>query len=656
MTLLVALPILIPLCTGTVCVLCWGRIRLQRIASVVSGVANLVAAVALLWHVRTEGILVSMMGNWPPPFGIALVADLLSAIMVVLSATMGLTVLLYSFGDIDRRREQGGYYPLFHLLLMGINGSFLTGDLFNLFVFFEVMLIASYVLLSLGGEPGQLQESFKYLVLNLLASTVFVASVGILYAVTGTLNMADLALKIEHTEQSGLMTALSMLFLFVFGVKAAIFPLFFWLPDAYPEPPTAVSAIFGGLLTKVGVYALIRTFTLLFVQDTAFTHSLILVLAALTMIVGVLGAIVQNHFKRILSYHIISQIGYMILGLGLYTPLALAGAIFYIIHHITVKTALFLDQWYHRARHWHPAIARHGGAAQYLSVGRDPIRAGSPVPGGYASLQWLFRQARTADGRRTGETICLCGCGTARQPADLGLDEQDLCLRVLGRGEAKACTPRAAYGSPPTHRFPGLAQRGAGPRGRTRLSARAAGGNTAPLQIDLHRGGLCRWPGDQVMAGLFLLNLMLALTWAALQGELDTSNLVIGFLISAALIYLFRRMFFRPSYFRKVALALTMTLVFIKELLKSNIAVLRIVFSPRARVRSGVIAVPTELTNNVALTMLANMITLTPGTLTLDISPDRRYLYVHTLNLDDPEDVKQEIHKAFEVYLRELSR
>jgi multicomponent Na+:H+ antiporter subunit D len=163
-----------------------------------------------------------------------------------------------------------------------------------------------------------------------------------LYSVTGTLNMADLALKIAQTERSGLMTALSMLFLFVFGVKAAIFPLFFWLPDAYPEPPSAVSAIFGGLLTKVGVYTLIRTFTLLFVQDTGFTHSLILVLAALTMIIGVLGAIVQNHFKRILSYHIISQIGYMILGLGLYTPLALAGSIFYIIHHITVKTALFL--------------------------------------------------------------------------------------------------------------------------------------------------------------------------------------------------------------------------------------------------------------------------------------------------------------------------
>jgi multicomponent Na+:H+ antiporter subunit E len=158
------------------------------------------------------------------------------------------------------------------------------------------------------------------------------------------------------------------------------------------------------------------------------------------------------------------------------------------------------------------------------------------------------------------------------------------------------------------------------------------------------------------MLGLFLLNLILALMWAALQGDLNTINLVIGFLVSGATIYLFRRMFFRPLYFRKLGLGVKLLLVFIKELTKSNIAVLRVVLSPRLRVRSGVIAVPTELTNDVALTMLANMITLTPGTLTLDIAPDRRYLFVHTLNLDDPEDVKQEIRQAFEVHLRELSR
>jgi multicomponent Na+:H+ antiporter subunit E len=158
------------------------------------------------------------------------------------------------------------------------------------------------------------------------------------------------------------------------------------------------------------------------------------------------------------------------------------------------------------------------------------------------------------------------------------------------------------------------------------------------------------------MIGLFLLNLVLALTWAALQGALNVANLVIGFLISAAVIYLFRQLFFSPRYFRKAGLGLTLTFVFIKELIKSNIAVLRVVMSPRLRVRSGVLALPTELTNDLALTILANMITLTPGTLTLDIAPDRRHLFVHTLNLDDPEDVKREIHRAFEVYLRELSQ
>jgi multicomponent Na+:H+ antiporter subunit E len=158
------------------------------------------------------------------------------------------------------------------------------------------------------------------------------------------------------------------------------------------------------------------------------------------------------------------------------------------------------------------------------------------------------------------------------------------------------------------------------------------------------------------MIGLLLLNLILALTWATLQGELSAINVASGFVVGAAIIYIFRRMFFRPLYFRKTRLGVTLALVFIKELIKANIAVLRVVISQRPYVRSGVIAVPTELTSDLALTMLANMITLTPGTLTLDISADRRYLFVHTLNLDDPEDVKREIRMAFEVYLRELSR
>jgi multicomponent Na+:H+ antiporter subunit D len=276
------------------------------------------------------------------PFGITLVADLLSAIMVVLAGLMGLAVAVYSLASIDQQREAFGYYPLLHILLMGVCGAFLTGDIFNLYVWFEVMLIASFVLLALGSERPQIEGAIKYVTLNLMSSAIFLAAVGILYGVVGTLNMADLAVKLPTVTPPGLVTTLAMLFLVAFGVKAAVFPLFFWLPASYHTPPVAVSAIFAGLLTKVGVYAMIRVFTLLFVQNVGYTHTLILVMAGLTMLTGVLGAVAQNEFRRILSFHIVSQIGYMIMGLGLCTRLALAGSVFYIVHHIIMKTNLFL--------------------------------------------------------------------------------------------------------------------------------------------------------------------------------------------------------------------------------------------------------------------------------------------------------------------------
>ena len=259
-----------------------------------------------------------------------------------LTGITGLAVAVYSLGSIDAGREAHGYHPLFHVLLMGVSMAFLTGDLFNLYVAFEVMLMASFVLLALGGERAQLEGAVKYVTLNLLSSAVFLAAVGVLYGVAGTLNMADLALAVQRGTAPGLVTTLACLFLVAFGIKAAVFPLFFWLPASYHTPPVAVSALFAGLLTKVGVYALVRAFTLVFTGDTALTHGLILAVAVLTMVTGVLGAAAQFEFRRVLSFHIVSQIGYMVLGLGLFTPLALAGTVFYLIHHIVVKTNLFL--------------------------------------------------------------------------------------------------------------------------------------------------------------------------------------------------------------------------------------------------------------------------------------------------------------------------
>ena len=342
MKTLLVLPILIPFITGIILILAWNNRRLQRNLNVIGNIALLVAGLTLLNLVWTDGIQAVQIANWSAPFGITLVADPLSSVMVVLAGLMGVSVGIYSLTSMDSERESFGYYPLFHILLMGICGSFLTGDLFNLFVWFEVMLIASFVLLVLGGNKEQLEGGIKYVTLNLISSAVFLAAVGLLYGLVGTLNLADLSVQLSRSDQPGLITTLAMLFLIAFGLKAAIFPLFFWLPSSYHTCPVAVSAIFAGLLTKVGVYTLIRVFTLLFVQDVAYTHTIILVISGLTMLIGVLGATAQNEFRRILSFQVVSHIGYMIMGLGLYTPLALAGSVFYIIHHIVVITNLFL--------------------------------------------------------------------------------------------------------------------------------------------------------------------------------------------------------------------------------------------------------------------------------------------------------------------------
>jgi multicomponent Na+:H+ antiporter subunit D len=228
------------------------------------------------------------------------------------------------------------------MLTAAVCGAFLTGDLFNLYVWFEVMLMASFGLLVMGRSPGRLTGGVKYVTVNLISTLFFITAIGLIYGLTGTLNMADLHAKAAGVENTALLTAAAMLLMVAFGIKAALFPLFFWLPAAYHTLPVSVSAFFAGMLSKVGVYALIRMFTLVFTSSTGVTHATLLVVAALTMLFGVVGAASQMEVRRILSFHIISQVGYMVLGLALFTPLALAAAIVYLIHHIIVKANLFL--------------------------------------------------------------------------------------------------------------------------------------------------------------------------------------------------------------------------------------------------------------------------------------------------------------------------
>lgn len=342
MNSLIVLPILLPLLVGAACVVAWRYVAAQRILTLAGSIVYLAVSVVLLERVASEGIQAVQKGDWIAPFGITLVADMFSAVMVATTGVVTLVIVVYSLGSMDRPREAWGYYPLFNILIMGVSGAFLTGDIFNLFVWFEVLLISSFVLLALGGERAQLEGAIKYVTLNLVASAFFLAAVGILYAMAGSLNMADLSQRLGSAADPGLVTTLAVLFLVAFGIKGAIFPLFFWLPASYHTPPVAVSAIFGGLLTKVGVYALIRVFTLLFLNNVDYTHTIILWVGAITMVTGVLGAVAQYEFRRLLSFHIVSQIGYMIMGLGFFTPLALSGTVFFIVHNIFVKTNLFL--------------------------------------------------------------------------------------------------------------------------------------------------------------------------------------------------------------------------------------------------------------------------------------------------------------------------
>jgi multicomponent Na+:H+ antiporter subunit D len=338
---IIIFPILLPLASAIAMLFFRRSVMVQRIISLLTSFLLLTAAGVLLSAVISEGVLTLQVGGWAAPFGITLAADLLSAVMVAVSALIGLTTVIYSFAVIDSERERFFYYPLFQMLMMGINGAFLTGDVFNLYVWFEVMLISSFVLLVLGGTPVQLEGAIKYVTINLLSSSVFLAASGILYGIAGTLNMAELARITPDLAQKELLAVVSVLFMITFGIKAAVFPLFFWLPASYHTPPVAVAAIFAGLLTKVGVYALIRFFTTVFSHEAVFINEVLLVGSALTMLSGVLGAVAQYDLRKLLSFHIVSQIGYMIFGLAVHSPLAIAGALIYIVHNIIAKTNLF---------------------------------------------------------------------------------------------------------------------------------------------------------------------------------------------------------------------------------------------------------------------------------------------------------------------------
>lgn len=338
---LVMWPLIVHLFFSLILMFGWQNLRLQKSVTIIANFVSLAVAIFLFVHIYNNGTQTVAAGGWEAPFGIVFVGDLFAATLVLLTAISGLAVSIFTVVSVMNARLRFGFFSVFHFLLLGLNGAFLTGDIFNLYVWFEIIIISSFVLISIGGEKNQLEGAVKYFALNFMASMIFLTGLGLLYGLTGTLNMADLSVKIADVDSRPLVDICAVLFFVGFGIKSAVFPLYFWLPASYHTPPSAVSAIFAGLLTKVGVYALIRVFTLIFIEDL-FLQSMILSIAILTIVSGAFGALINTNLRKIFSYLIICHIGFIIGGLGVYTEVAIAGALFYLIHDIIVKTNLYL--------------------------------------------------------------------------------------------------------------------------------------------------------------------------------------------------------------------------------------------------------------------------------------------------------------------------
>jgi multicomponent Na+:H+ antiporter subunit D len=337
----IILSIILHLLAAVVLLFLWGRLTAQRIISVLGNILILFAGIWMFTKVWQSGIRTMQAGNWEAPFGITLVADVFSSAMVLLAGVAGVAVSVFSTAGISDSRIRYGYFPILHLLLMGLNGAFLTGDVFNLYVWFEIIIISSFVLMTLGGKKPQIEGAINYVVMNLLASVIFLTAIAILYGLTGSLNMADLSGRMALVENQGLVHITALMFFVAFGIKSAVFPLYFWLPSSYHTPPSAIAAIFGGLLTKVGIYALLRVFSIIFVPSE-FIFDVLSFVAVMTLLTGSFGVFIQRDLRKMFSYLIVCHIGYMIAGMSIFTAVALTGVLFYLIHDIVIKTNIFL--------------------------------------------------------------------------------------------------------------------------------------------------------------------------------------------------------------------------------------------------------------------------------------------------------------------------
>ena len=337
--------------------------KLKWLPDLMGSVTTFILLVLSLITVRivaTQGILVYSVGSWKLPIGIALVLDGLTAFMLVTVNLMAFLIAIYSINYMERFTSKWKFYTLFLLMVAGMNGVVITGDMFNLFVFLEIASVASYALVAFGTERHELEAAFKYTVMSTVGSLFVLLGIVFLYSYTSTLNMADMANILAQKSASNVTIMVSVLFIMGFGLKAALVPFHAWLPDAHPSAPAPISAMLSGILIKsLGVYTLCRVFYNIIGINSSLSL-ILMVLGTLSMVIGVFLAIGQWDFKRLLAYHSISQIGYVILGIGLGTPLGMIGGLFHLFNHSVFKSLLFLNS----------------GAVEYATGTRDLQKMG----------------------------------------------------------------------------------------------------------------------------------------------------------------------------------------------------------------------------------------------------------------------------------------
>ena len=335
------IPIFIPLLFAAITVLFRKRIAMQRLLTTLATLLVLAFSIFNIYMVNKHQILILEMGNWASPFGITLTLDGLNSVLVTTSSVVFLATLLYSFKTIDKVRELSFFYPGFLLIMVGINGAFTTGDIFNLFVFYEILLMSSYLLLLVGINKEQLKSSISYVLMNVFAGSLFVISIGYLYTIVGSLNMAYISQTISSMSDRRGLYLVGAVMIFVFCMKGALFPLFTWMNRSYAAPPIAISIIFGALLTKVGLYSIIRTYGL-FYYESNFIKSYILILGAVSIIAGCIGSIYQKDLKQIVIFNIVISLGVMVCGTATLNTFGVKGALLYAVNDILLKAALFI--------------------------------------------------------------------------------------------------------------------------------------------------------------------------------------------------------------------------------------------------------------------------------------------------------------------------